>query len=175
LERNLEVTQSFEELVKAYHPLIIHIIKKFHITREFDEYYQIGLIALWEASEQFQAEKGSFTSFVYKKIYWRVVSHLRKQLNTAANECSFTDEMTHILSASSNHQEFSKSDLENIFKDLTPYQRKWLIGYIFQGKNLKEIASEEGVSIGAVKQWRVKALKKLRRNWHIYEDFFING
>ncbi|RAK23135.1 DNA-directed RNA polymerase [Anoxybacillus vitaminiphilus] len=165
--------QAFEELVTAYHPMIISIMKRLHITKEFDEYYQIGLIALWEAYEQFQKEKGNLSSFIYKKIYWKIVSHLRKQLNTKVNECTFTDEMTEILAASPIQREFSEKQLETMFKDLSPYQRKWLIAYIFQGKNLKQIAFEEGVSIGAVKQWRVKALRKLRRRWHLYEDLFI--
>ncbi|WP_052659477.1 sigma-70 family RNA polymerase sigma factor [Bacillus alveayuensis] len=165
--------QTFEELVTTYHPMIISIIKKLHITKEVDEYYQIGLIALWEAYKEFQNEKGSLSSFIYKKIYWKIVSHLRKQLNTKASECSLTDEMTEIFAAPAIQREFSEKQLETMFKDLSPYQRKWLISYIFKGKSLKEIASEEGVSVGAVKQWRVKAIRKLRRRWHMYEDLFI--
>jgi RNA polymerase sigma factor (sigma-70 family) len=166
--------QPFDELVAAYRPMIMSIIKKLHITKELDEYYQIGLIALWEASEQFQAEKGNFPSFAYKKIYWKIISYIRQHLRRKSNECTLSEEMAHLLAAPPAKREISFEYLENIFKDLTLYQRKWLIGYIFEGKSLKDIALEEGVSIGAVKQWRIKALQKLRTNWHVYEDYFTD-
>jgi RNA polymerase sigma factor (sigma-70 family) len=165
--------QSFEQLESTYRPMIISIIKKLHLTREFDEYYQIGLIALWEASRQFQPEKGTFSSFVYKKVYWNIVSHLRKQWRMKKNECSLTDEFVHILPASLPQHSSNREALQMILRDLTECQKKWLIGYIVENKSLKKIAEEEGVPIGAVKQWRFKALKKLRKKWHLYEHLFL--
>lgn len=52
--------------------------------------------------------------------------------------------------------------VEDMVKELTERQRKWVIGYVIEQKSLKTIAEEEGVPIGTVKQWRISALKKLR-------------
>lgn len=154
--KGLDVT--FEQVVEAYKPMIVSIMKKLHVTNEWDEYYQIGLIALWEASQQFDREKGSFSSFAYKKMYWAMVSHLRKQLRT--KECALTDEMMHMLPALVPNED--RMVVEDLLNELTERQRKWVVGYVLEQKSLKTIAEEEGVPIGTVKQWRVSALKKLR-------------
>ncbi|ANB57762.1 RNA polymerase sigma factor, sigma-70 family protein [Anoxybacillus sp. B7M1] len=152
---------SFAKLEKTYRPMIISMIKKLHVTKEWDEYYQIGLIALWEASCQFEKEKGSFSSFVYKKVYWAMVSHLRRQCHRKKRECTLTDGLIHILF--DDRTIYKEGIVEQALKSLTERQKKWLIGYIIEGKSLKAIAEEEGVAVGTVKQWRVEALKKLRK------------
>ncbi|MCZ0755490.1 sigma-70 family RNA polymerase sigma factor [Anoxybacillus sp. J5B_2022] len=155
---------TFEQLVEAYRPMIVSVMKKLHVTNEWDEYYQVGLIALWEASQQFQPEKGSFSSFAYKKVYWSMLSHLRKQYTRTTNECSLTDEVTNVLSVTPSNDD--RIVLEDVLQGLTERQQKWVIGYIVENKPLKTIAEEEGVPVGAVKQWRITALKKLRsRPW----------
>ncbi|WP_231563803.1 sigma factor [Anoxybacillus sp. KU2-6(11)] len=55
------------------------MIRKLHIRRHVDEYMQIGLIALWEAYERYDETKGSFCTFAFKMIRWRIVSQLRKE------------------------------------------------------------------------------------------------
>ncbi|MBB5323896.1 DNA-directed RNA polymerase [Anoxybacillus tepidamans] len=156
--------EPFEQLEEMYRPMIVSIMKKLHLTKEWDEYYQIGLIALWEASEQFQPEKGSFSSFVYKKVYWSMISHLRKQCRRKEKECLFTEEIANIIPAPLHDDEWSV--LADMLQGLTERQKKWVMGYIVENKPLKTIAEEEGVSVGTVKQWRVTALKRLRkRQW----------
>lgn len=167
------MNQSFEHVAEAYKPMIFSIMRKLHITKEYDEYYQLGLIALWEAYQNFQPDKGSFSSFAYKKIYWKIVSNLRKQLRTQSNECLMAEESPYLSASSYKNQYDFYTTLESILHDLTPLQKAWVTGYIYEGKSLKEIAQEQGVSVGAVKQWRIKTLQKLRKNWHIYKEFFI--
>jgi len=167
--------QSFEELVKQYKPMIYSIIKKLHISKEYEEYYQLGLIALWEAVETFEENKSSFSSFAYKKIYWKIVSHLRKQLHTKNFECPIAVETLNLITVSLDEQHEFHHILEYISTDLTPFQKAWLVGCIYEGKSLKEIAEERGVSVGAVKQWRIKALQKLRNKWPAYKDLFTTN
>jgi RNA polymerase sigma factor (sigma-70 family) len=154
--------QPFERLEEQYRPMIMSIMKKLHVTKERDEYYQIGLIALWEASKQFREGKGSFSSFAYKKIYWAMVSHLRKQHRGKKGECALTDELASTIP---DEQPFEYDDgwWKSILAILTERQKKWVIGHIIENKPLQTIAEEEGVPVAAVKNWRITALKKLRK------------
>jgi DNA-directed RNA polymerase specialized sigma subunit len=47
----LDPEKSFDEVAVSYHYMIISLIKKLKIRKEVEDFYQIGLIALWNAVE----------------------------------------------------------------------------------------------------------------------------
>ncbi|WP_226670463.1 sigma-70 family RNA polymerase sigma factor [Metabacillus litoralis] len=153
----------FVELHQQFEPMIYHIIKRLSIYKNKQEFYQIGCIALWEASERFDEEKGEFKSYAYSFIIGRMKSALTgdriKQEKEELLEDFFTqgeissDDFTAIL---------SESVFEEISSTLTLNQSKWLKAYCLYGYTPSEIAKDEGVSISAVKSWRRDALIKLR-------------
>ncbi|MBA2877748.1 DNA-directed RNA polymerase [Anoxybacillus kamchatkensis] len=148
---------SFEKIVDEYRPLISYMIRKLHIRRHVDEYMQIGLIALWEAYERYDETKGSFCTFAFKMIRWRIVSQLRKETKNVY--VPLPEE--YVLKEDVDF--FANIVWEDALQYLTPRERIWLIRHVIEGKTLKQIADEEGVSINAVKQWRMSAVKKLKR------------
>ncbi|KFZ42955.1 RNA polymerase subunit sigma-70 [Anoxybacillus flavithermus] len=148
---------SFEKIVDEYRPLISYMIRKLHIRRHVDEYMQIGLIALWEAYERYDETKGSFCTFAFKMIRWRIVSQLRKETKNVY--VPLPEE--YVLKEDVDF--FANIVWEDALQYLTPRERIWLIRHVIEEKTLKQIADEEGVSINAVKQWRMSAVKKLKR------------
>ncbi|MGG3938462.1 sigma-70 family RNA polymerase sigma factor [Anoxybacillus kestanbolensis] len=148
---------SFETIVDQYRPLISYMIRKLHIRRHVDDYVQIGLIALWEAYERYDETKGSFCSFAFKMIRWRMVSQLRQETTNVhvplPNSYVLKEDVDFL------------ADIvwEDAMQYLTPRERIWLIRHVIEGKTLKQIAAEEGVTVSAVKQWRMSAVKKLKR------------
>lgn len=149
---------SFETVVEQYRPLISYIIRKLHIRRHVvDEYMQIGLIALWEAYERYDETKGSFHSFAFKMIRWRIISQLRKETKNVA--VPLLDEQM----LKEDVDFFTDIIWEDAMRDMTPRERIWLVRHVIEGKTLKQIADEEGVTVHAVKQWRISTVKKLKR------------
>lgn len=149
---------SFETVVEQYRPLISYIIRKLHIRRHVvDEYMQIGLIALWKAYERYDETKGSFHSFAFKMIRWRIISQLRKETKNVA--VPLLDEQM----LKEDVDFFTDIIWEDAMRDMTPRERIWLVRHVIEGKTLKQIADEEGVTVHAVKQWRISAVKKLKR------------
>ena len=59
--------------------MIYQIIHSLHIYKNHDEFYQIGLIALWEASNQFDETKGAFLSYAYATVKGRILTEIAKQ------------------------------------------------------------------------------------------------
>lgn len=45
--------------------MIYQIIRSLHIYKNEEEFYQIGLIGLWEAQQRFDEQKGRFFNFAY--------------------------------------------------------------------------------------------------------------
>lgn len=155
--------ENFELLHKQYEPMIYHIINKLTIYRNKQEFYQIGCIALWEASIRFDEKKGAFKSYAYSYISGRMKSELTSEGKNQINTCQLDlanletmteDDFTFLLTS---------SIIDRLSINLTNNQRKWLRGYCLFGKTPTDIAKDEGVSISAVKSWRRDTIVKLQR------------
>lgn len=72
----------FEDLVVQYEGLIKAQIKKLNRHKQFDELYQIGLIALWDAQKNFDPAKGYFASYAKMYVKGRLLTFLKKEWRT---------------------------------------------------------------------------------------------
>lgn len=72
--------KDFNTLVDEMKPYILSIIKKLNIYRDHEEYFQVGLIGLWDACRYYQPEKGTFKTYAYHCIYSQILRKLRKEM-----------------------------------------------------------------------------------------------
>ncbi|OAS88205.1 MULTISPECIES: sigma-70 family RNA polymerase sigma factor [Metabacillus] len=157
--------EIFEKLHEQFEPMIYHMIKKLAIYKDEQEFYQIGCIALWEASLRFNEEKGEFKSYVYSYIMGRMKTALtneRKKQETDHLLLFFTPQKK--TSEDDFKLLLSNSNIESIASLLTSNQSKWLKAYCIKNKTPSEVAKDEGVSISAVKAWRRDAIAKLKKH-----------
>ncbi|WP_147534516.1 sigma-70 family RNA polymerase sigma factor [Bacillus marasmi] len=154
--------ESFDELVDNYTPMIYKIMKSLHIYKNKEEFFQIGLIGLWEAHSRFNSEKGSFLNYAYTYIKGLFLTELIKQ--NKASEClDFPDDIFWGNLASPKKEEVTVSSyLADLCLPLTAQERIWVHYTCREGLSIKEIAKKEKVSMSAVKNWRKQAREKLR-------------
>ena len=70
---------DFEQLAAEYSNMIHSIIHSLRIYKNHDEFYQVGLIALWEGSQHYDEQKGSICT-LYLQIYKReIVKHFKEE------------------------------------------------------------------------------------------------
>lgn len=150
----------FEEILRQYTPMIHHIIHSLHIYKNKEFFLQEGMIALWEATLTFKAEKGAFTSYAYSTIRGKLLNSLKKEIKLVAEE-EPSDDL--ILDSIPYHDPTIREDMEAYTQNLTENQRKWLVEYIIYNKKIEEIAYETGATASAVKSWRRGALRKIKR------------
>lgn len=153
----------FEELHQQFEPMIYHVMRKLSIYKNKHEFYQVGCIALWEASLRFNKEKGEFKSYAYSYMIGRMKSALtddkkKEERESQSEDIWVEDETT--------YGDFSTVFWESQFEDVSPLlsenQRKWVKAYCLYGSTTSEIAKDEGVSVAAVKGWRREAISKMR-------------
>lgn len=60
------------------------------------------------------------------------------------------------------HEQFT-ADIQDVINDLPPNEREAINGIYFKGETLKQIGAEQDVSIEAVRQYHMSALRKLRK------------
>ncbi|OIJ14248.1 hypothetical protein BKP35_07035 [Anaerobacillus arseniciselenatis] len=155
--------KSFDEIAKNYEPLIKKQLKLLNIYKDHEEYFQEGLIALWEAYKRFDPEKGKFSSFAIITVRGRLLSLLNK-------EKKFQDH--HTLGESNNPHLVDQSvkvplELEVVnsyLEGLSNREKLWIQEAILNEKKLSEIAKDHGVSTNTVKSWKKNVVKKLRKN-----------
>ncbi|NRD76928.1 sigma-70 family RNA polymerase sigma factor [Bacillus sp. BRMEA1] len=154
--------ESFEQLVKQYEPMMNVILHSLNIYRNKDEFYQICLIALWEASQRFNPEKGDFTNYAYTSIKGQCLSEIRKITRREEKCLNPDEEFWSLMEDTSPTQPLLVEVLPSRLEGLTVNQRKWLYYTVQHGLSVKEIAEKEHASTSAVKQWRLGARNKLK-------------
>jgi RNA polymerase sigma factor (sigma-70 family) len=155
--------ESYERLVAQYEPMIYKIMFSLHLYKDIDEFYQIGLIALWEASQRFDAKKGEFTSYAYTTIRGKLLTELTKSKQLEERILYPMEEFWTKIEEPQAVATIEDTLLFSYRKVLTENQYKWLSYTIRDGQSVKEIAKKEHVSPSAVKAWRAGARERLQR------------
>lgn len=70
---------TFKEAVVLYEGMIVNQIKKLGIRKDYEEYYQCGLIGLWHAYERFDAKKGYFPAYAVVTVRGYILERLKKE------------------------------------------------------------------------------------------------
>jgi DNA-directed RNA polymerase len=71
--------KTFEEVLKMYEPAIKKQLVSLRLYKDYDEFYQIGRIALWNAYQNFNPNKGNFSSYAISFIRGRMMTFLSKE------------------------------------------------------------------------------------------------
>jgi len=153
--------EDFQMVMKDYEAMIHHILHSLRIYKNYDEFFQIGLIALWEAKGKFDPSKGSFTSYAYMTMKGRVLSELKKCSKIEERQFYPKEEFWDNQLDESAAEPLEMDTLLEYCKGLTKNQKKWVIATFYLGMNSAEIAAYEKVSPSAVKKWKKGAMEKI--------------
>ncbi|MGG0716255.1 sigma-70 family RNA polymerase sigma factor [Robertmurraya massiliosenegalensis] len=155
---------DFYELERQYGAMIWKIIHSLHIYKYQGEFYQTGLIALWQASERFDFKKGSFSSYAYSYIRGRILTELTKRHKYEETCATPDEEYWNLLEDNSAQTPLEKETVLTYCTNLTDNQKKWVLYTSLADLSIREIAEVEHVSESAVKAWRKGARRKLIEN-----------
>lgn len=158
--------ESFEEVKAAFTPMIHYHIRKLSIYKNQDEFFQLGLIALWQAYQRFNPDKGSFSSYAYVSIRGAMMQEISKSRKEDEQSFSAPDEFFEPFEGANEMPFYQEDTILALCKNnqLTENQTKWVLYHCYPGFQNKQIAAIENVSVSAVKAWRKGALEKLRRD-----------
>lgn len=70
---------TFTETVTLYEKMIKNQMKKLYLYRDYEEYYQCGLIGLWMAYEKYEEEKGTFAAYALVTVRGYLLEKLKKE------------------------------------------------------------------------------------------------
>lgn len=156
--------KDFEDVLKQYEPMISANIRKLHIYRDFDQYRQIGRVALWQAWQRFDVEKGHFTPFAYRSIRGAMLDELKRESRHEEHVMLTEDEvLTEWLEAKEEWLEPRSETLQLAMESLSLQDRRLLNWLFTERRTQAECACLADVSVPAIKKRRERILLKMRR------------
>lgn len=168
---------TFEEIFKQNERRIHYHLHKLSIQDPHQEFYQEGLVAMWDAYENYQPDQGPLSTYFNFIIRHRLIDMIRKESRRIEREVLASKKEDEAFETGVYHKandttlpgltvtEAIGNDVylwQYIKKSLTEKQWKWVQYYIIEDKSLKEIAEQEKVSVEAVKSWAKEVKRKLR-------------
>ncbi|WP_371817586.1 sigma factor [Virgibacillus sp. MSJ-26] len=154
------------------------------INDTHQEYYQEGLVAMWNAYRTYHADKGLLATYFNYTIRYRLIDllcqenrHKEKKKQYLQHMMSEMDKRNFLYFHStccvlkSQHSTLLDTlKWLNVKANLTENQWKWVKYYMIEGFSIRNIAAQENVSTDAVKSWGRDVRKKLGELWDLDGD-----
>lgn len=156
---------SIEEVLLQFEPMVKKQMATLQIYKNQEDFFQIGLIGLWEAYNRYNPEKGAFPAFAQVTVRGKMLTHLRKEMHAAEDLTVLSDEMLEVIADPNEQYLLEREEVLSYCQGLTEKQLKWVMLGILENKKPQEIAEIEAVSVENVKGWRKSALKKIFKNY----------
>ncbi|MDX8047134.1 sigma-70 family RNA polymerase sigma factor [Gracilibacillus sp. S3-1-1] len=155
--------EEVEEVLVTYEQMIHHLIHKYRIRDNQGEFYQEGLIAIWEAYQKHDPTKSRLSTYIYSCITRKFLNKIKKdnhdqeKLNKWLEHAERSDLLTE------DEYAIDEQMLLDIKEVVTEKQWTWFVAYILQDQSVKAIAEVYGVTENAVKNWGKNARKKIQK------------
>ncbi|HEC2211494.1 TPA: sigma-70 family RNA polymerase sigma factor [Staphylococcus delphini] len=149
----------FDTLYAQYYKFIHFLLHQHQISYNYDEYFQLLSIRLWELSMKYDATfNQSFKTYINYQLRYYLIDLLRSAhtplttipLDTSANE---------LKAMSSSHFYLL---LEDIVRTLKPAHRTWFHFYL-QGYQQKEIQQLMQVSATTVRKYKIATFRHIKQ------------
>ncbi|MET3193289.1 sigma-70 family RNA polymerase sigma factor [Bacillus sp. OAE603] len=152
--------KSFEDCLIQYSPMVKSLIKTLRIYKNYEDYYQVGLVALWHAYEHFEEKKGSFSNHAYTTVRGHLLNEMTKQSKYDQRFVvvdSYQEEVHYFDEAFLFEQFMSHLD------GVSPLQKQILVDRFYLSKSFSEIAIRCNMPEASVRSSYLYALKRLRK------------
>jgi RNA polymerase sigma factor (sigma-70 family) len=158
-----EKPATFEETIVLYDKLIKNQIKQLTIYQHFDDYYQIGLIALWDAYQKFDSTKGSFSAYAKSTVRGNLLTALKKEHTYIQFHQLYDTIIPELLQDKWQIDSVLQKEIIEVYcKRLSKNQQKVIFGRFYYQKTFEEIAHDEQVPLSLVRSWYKHAINKLK-------------
>lgn len=135
--------EALEIMFEKYKPLIYSRIKSFNIKKDYvDDFFQEGLIALYNAIEKFNPENNTtFTNFFDIVLQRRIMSVLRKNKKYFESNC-ICENVDIVEAYTPNEQNINLERIQKLESILSTFELE-----VFKLKYMKELKANEIATI----------------------------
>ena len=153
---------NFNTYYEKYKNIIHYLLKSYNISYDYDEFYQLLLIRMWELIERYDDKHQlPLSKYLFYRLRFYLIDLFRQR---GKQEPSLTLETTtNIYASESMEEQVLTADLLMTFEPLlAPLEQQWL-RLRLQGYQQAEIAKQLQRSVSSVKLYRRSVLKKYQQ------------
>ncbi|KXH86109.1 sigma-70 family RNA polymerase sigma factor [Sporosarcina sp. HYO08] len=155
---------DFEEVLQQFEPMISASIRTLNIYRDYEHFRQTGRIALWQAWQRFDPNKGNFTPYAYRSIRGAMLDELKKENHFSEQVIQMEDEILELTGGTDFIPKNGLSDeLFTALLELSLPERQLLHWLFIDEFTQAECAARAGITVAGIKKRRERMLAKLRR------------
>lgn len=138
--------------------IVLKAMGKLRITKNRDDLYQVGCLALWQACTTFDCSKGVFEMYAYSLVRFALIAEMKK---ISRHDESITLMEDHKMELLANTLA-PKVVTIFLMDELTAEEHRLVQKIFIEGWRNEDVAKAEGKTIEAIKKRRQRLLKKLR-------------
>ena len=153
--------QNFETVFEEHEKLINQAMFHLKIYRNFDEFYQLGRIALWEATIKYDPTKSAFEPFAFMMIKFKMVKEI-SQLNHISQFESVLEETQFQFTLDEQSATVDEFNEIEWLMFLPKQERELLKLAFFEDRTNGDIAKMLVCTPEAIKKRRQRLLKKVK-------------
>jgi len=147
-----------------FEPAIKKQLISLRLYKDYDEFYQIGCIALWNAYQQFNPDKGHFPTYAISFIRGRMLTHLNKEAKYSERHTFADAEFVELIPSTSDLIPLEGELIELYLYNLNDKEKKWVHEAIILQKKPSELQKSFCLSRNSIYHLKKGALKKMREN-----------
>ncbi|MTV22260.1 sigma-70 family RNA polymerase sigma factor [Staphylococcus delphini] len=149
----------FDTLYAQYYKFIHFLLHQHQISYNYDEYFQLLSIRLWELSMKYDATfNQSFKTYINYQLKYYLIDLLRSA-HTPLTTTPLDMSANELKAMSSSHLYLL---LEDIVRTLKPAHRTWFHFYL-QGYQQKEIQQLMQVSATTVRKYKIATFRHIKQ------------
>lgn len=152
--------KTFEDCFIQYSPMVKSLIKTLRIYKNYEDYYQVGIVALWHAYEHFIEEKGSFSNHAYTTVRGHLLNEMAKE---SKYEQRFVVVDSYKEEVYIQDEAFLFDQFLSHLDGISSLQKQILIDRFYLSKSFSEIATRCNMPETSVRSSYLYALKRLRK------------
>ncbi|MBF2261435.1 sigma-70 family RNA polymerase sigma factor [Staphylococcus capitis] len=153
---------EFEEVYKNYNKIIHYLLNHYHITYNYDEFYQLLLIKMWQLTLNYDEQKStSISTYLFTRLKYHLIDHFRKE-NNRSNQITLDTYFHNSCDSTILLNDFNLV-LEDFSDQLKPQEAQWLRLHI-QGFKQYEIAQHMNLSLTSIKKIKNSTKRKCLNN-----------
>ncbi|PFA18452.1 MULTISPECIES: sigma-70 family RNA polymerase sigma factor [Bacillus cereus group] len=148
---------TFTEAVTLYEKMIKNQMKKLCLYKDYEEYYQCGLIGLWKAYEKYEGEKGTFSAYAFVTVRGYLLEKLKKESKfQKRHTCVEQEILQNVCEAE------VPSEIQDYMSVLDEQEKYVIFERFYAGKKIHEIAEEMRMTYYQARWIYRRALEKMR-------------
>ncbi|WP_195915308.1 sigma-70 family RNA polymerase sigma factor, partial [Staphylococcus capitis] len=145
-----------------YNKIIHYLLNHYHITYNYDEFYQLLLIKMWQLTLNYDEQKStSISTYLFTRLKYHLIDHFRKE-NNRSNQITLDAHLHNSYDSTILLNDFNLV-LEDFSDQLKPQEAQWLRLHI-QGFKQYEIAQHMNLSLTSIKKIKNSTKQKCLNN-----------